>query len=92
MLATDWSAPGTAALKRIDDSRALQFWDKSRLVSHALGEHDKKSIVWDRIAIYPRGALWNPVPSEPVYSGGPVLDVIEPARAGIAQALAMALK
>jgi hypothetical protein len=89
VLPTDWGRPSTAALKRIADPRAIQFWDKGRLLSHAMGEHDKKSIVWDEIAVYARGAVWKQVPPEPFYRGGPVFDVIEPARAGIARALAI---
>ncbi|HUS06659.1 MAG TPA: hypothetical protein VMZ52_10200 [Bryobacteraceae bacterium] len=87
VLPTDWAAPSTATLKRIADPRARQFWDKGRLLSHALGEHDKKSIVWDEILVYAPGAIWRRAPPEPVYRGGPVLDVIQPARKGIAQAL-----
>ena len=87
VLPTDWSSPSTATLKRIADRRAIQFWDKRRLLSHAMGEHDKKSIVWDEIIVYARDAVWKQVPPEPIYRGGPVLNVIEPARASIARAL-----
>lgn len=80
VLPTDWSAPSTAALKRIAQPRAIQFWDKGRLLSHAMGEHDKNSIVWDQIIVYAPGAVWKQGPPEPFYRGGPVLDVIEPAR------------
>jgi hypothetical protein len=54
-----------------------------------MGEHDKKSIVWDEIVVYARDAVWKQVPPEPFYTGGPVLDVIEPARTAIARALAI---
>jgi hypothetical protein len=87
VLATDWSAPSTATLKRIADHRTIQFWDKGRLLSHAMGEHDKKSIVWDQIIVYPRDTVWKQVPPEPLYRGGPVLNVIGPARGGIVRAL-----
>jgi hypothetical protein len=86
VLPTDWFAPSTAALRRLSDPRAIQFWDKGRLLSHAMGEHDKHSIVWDQIRVYERGAAWQQVPPEPFYSGGPVLNVIEPARTGIKRA------
>ncbi len=89
VLATDWGAPASAALKRIDDSRAVQFWDKARLLSHAMGEHDRKSVVWDHISVYSRGSVWKQSPPEPLWAGGPVLDVIEPAREGIMRALTM---
>lgn len=53
VLLSDWFPPSTTTLSRVTDSRATQFWDKDRLVSHFLGEHDSKSIVWDYIAVYP---------------------------------------
>jgi hypothetical protein len=42
MLATDWSKPGTAALSRIADPRAIQFWDKGHLFAQEL-RHDLES-------------------------------------------------
>jgi hypothetical protein len=32
--------------------------------------------VWDYIAVYPRGAIWEGSPPEPLYNGGPVVRVI----------------
>ena len=89
VLPTDWGAPSTAALKRVGDPRAAQFWDNRRLVSRAMGEHDKKSIVWDYIGVYKRGVVWKQGLTEPLYGGGPVIDVIESARAAIVRALAI---
>ena len=87
VLPTDWSSPSTAALRRISDSRAAQFWDERRLISHAMGEHNRRSIVWDYIAVYPAGAIWNERPPQALYSGGPVVDVTEPARSALSRAL-----
>lgn len=42
MLATDWSKPGTAALSRVADQRAMQFWDKGHLFAQEL-RHDLES-------------------------------------------------
>ena len=53
VLATDWSSPSTAALGRLSDYRAAQFWDGHRLVLHSMGEHDRRSVVWDYVAVYP---------------------------------------
>jgi hypothetical protein len=86
-LATDWTTPSTAALRRIPDLRASQFWDKARLISHSMGEHDRRSVVWDYIAVYPPGAIWKDRPPEALYSDGPVVRVVEPVRAAVAQAL-----
>jgi hypothetical protein len=74
-------------LNRMSDTRAAQFWDKGRLVSHSLGEHDPKSIVWDYVAVYPAGTTWQDRPPEAPYHGGPVIKVTEAARAAVAQAL-----
>jgi hypothetical protein len=87
VLPTDWSSPSTAALSRISDARAAQFWDRGRLISYSMGEHDRRSLVWDYITVYPAGAVWEDGPPEALYHGGPVVRVIEPARAALAQAL-----
>ena len=50
-----------------------------------MGEHDRKSIVWDHIAVYAPGATWNPTPA--LFADGPVVKVLEPAREAIAKAL-----
>ena len=87
VLFTDWSSPSTATLGRIPDSHASQFWDKERLISHSMGEQDRRSIVWDYIAVYPRSAVWEASPPEPIYSGGPVVGVIGEARSALSRAL-----
>ena len=91
VLPTDWAAPSTAALKRISDTRAAQFWDKRRLISHSMGEHDRRSVVWDYIAVYPPGAMWEEHPPQALYHGGPVVDVTGQARGALARALNMQL-
>jgi hypothetical protein len=87
VLFSDWSSPSTATLGRIPDAQAAQFWDKKRLISHSMGEHDRRGIVWDYIAVYPRGAVWGARPPEPLYSGGPVVRVIDDARSALSRAL-----
>lgn len=87
VLPTDWGRPSTAALARLSDLRASQFWDKGRLISHSIGAHNRRNVVWDYIAVYAPGAVWNERPPEPLYQGGPVVNVIEPARVALAQAL-----
>lgn len=86
VLFTDWASPSTSTLGRISKGQVAQFWDKGRLVSHSMGEHDHRSIVWDHIAVYPAGAVWEDGPPQPLYSGGPVVRVLDEARAGVAQA------
>ena len=87
VLLTDWSSPSTATLGRISHMQAMQFWDRERLISHSMGEHDRHSIVWDYIAVYSGGALWEARPPEPLYSGGPVVHVIDEARSALSRAL-----
>ena len=87
VLITDWGRPTTAALGRIPDPRVTQFWDSSRLISHAWGEHGRKSIVWDDISIYAPGTLWQDRPPEPLFRGRTVASAQDRARAALAQAL-----
>ena len=87
VLFTDWSSPSTMTLARISNTRAAQFWDKDRLISHSMGEHDRGSIVWDYIAVYAPGAAWEDDPPKAIYAGGPVIRVLDETRAAVAQAL-----
>lgn len=86
VLVTDWAAPSTAVLRRIPDARASQYWDKERLISHSMGELDRRSLVWDYIAVYPPGAVWEDRPPEALYHGNPVVRVTGPAREALARA------
>ena len=88
VLASDREPPSTGALGRIPDGRASQFWDKSRLISHLMGEHDPNSVVFDQIAVYPPGEMWPDRPPQPLFQGGRVAQVTQAARAAIARALA----
>ena len=73
-------------LKRISDTRASQYWDKEHLISKALGERDSDSVVWDYVAVYQPGKLWDQAP-EPVYSNVPVIRGIEGTREAIQKVL-----
>ena len=86
VLFTDWSSPSTATLGRVSNSTAAQFWDKNRLISHSMGERDRGSIVWDYVAVYPPGAMWEERPPKALYDGGPVVRVIDETRAAVVQA------
>ena len=80
VLATDFTAPSTAALARISDLRASQYWDRNRTLSHLLGERDRSTVVWDYIAVYTPGTMWQDAPPRPIYSNHPVRDVISGAK------------
>ena len=88
ILATDFAAPSTAALARIADARVTQYWDRKRALSHLLGEHDRSTVVWDYIAVYAPGTLWQNAPPKPDYSDNPVRDVMSGAKESIQRLLA----
>jgi hypothetical protein len=53
-----------------------------------MGEHDRRSIIWDHIEIFTPGVVWEgTVPPVPLYKGGPVYKVIAPVRDALAQAV-----
>ena len=52
-----------------------------------MGEHDKKSIVWDHIAVYAPGTTWHQKVA--LFADGPVVKVLEPAREAITKALSV---
>jgi hypothetical protein len=88
VLPTDFVAPSTAALARIPDARVAQYWDRKRALSHLLGERDRSTVVWDHIAVYAPGTLWQDTLPKPIYSDNPVLDVISGAKESIQRLLA----
>ena len=83
VLPSDLFAPSTSTLNRISDARVSQYWDKPRVVSRAMGETGDDSIVWDIVAVYEPGKLWDQAPPEPSYSGGAVVEVIDEIRNAI---------
>jgi len=85
VLPTDLAAPSTMTLKRIADTRASQYWDKEHLVSKSIGEID--GVVWDYVAVYPPGKLWEKGPPEPVYSHHPVVRAIDGTKEAIQKLL-----
>lgn len=80
VLATDLTAPSTITLRRIHDARVRQYWDRNRVLSHAMGEHDRPSVVWDYIAVYRPEQVWTDAPPEPEFKGRPVVRSTEGAR------------
>ena len=68
VLATDLSAPSTVALRRIHDPRVKQYWDRNRVL-HAMGEHDRPSVVWDYIAVYKPQQIWTDATPQPEFAG-----------------------
>ncbi len=80
VLTTDLSAPSTITLRRIHDARVKQYWDSNRVLSHAMGEHDRPSVVWDYIAVYKPEQIWTVALPKPEFNGRPVVRFIEGVR------------
>jgi len=87
VLPTDLGTPSTRTLARLSDLRASQYWDKEHLVSQSIGEKDSSSVVWDYVAVYQPGKLWNQAPPEPAYSNVPVIHGIDGTREAIQKLL-----
>jgi hypothetical protein len=87
VLPTDLAAPSTATLERAFDRRVSQYWDKGHVISRLLGERDRRSVVWDYVAVYAPGAFWDVAPPQALYSNGPVVRSIGGAREALQQAL-----
>jgi hypothetical protein len=86
ILSTDWSPPSTFALHRITDGRAQQYWDPNHLVATTLAADrrapqpteeccEQSGILWDLVAVYPRGAMWTDRMPTAVLFNGTVVDV-----------------
>jgi hypothetical protein len=83
VILTDWYAPGSGVLARVSDPRAKQFWDRNLLLSEAIKQSlerriraEGREVVWDIVALFPRGVRWETDFPEPLFYGAPVIDVI----------------
>lgn len=85
VLPTDLAAPSTMTLKRLSDLRVAQYWDREHLVSKSIGEQN--AVVWDYVAVYPPGKMWEQGPPEPTYSNAPVIHGIDGTREAIQKLL-----
>jgi len=72
----------------IRDGRARQYWDPNHVVAKKLAADrrtpqpeeeccERAGILWDLVAVYPRGAAWNDRMPVAVLFNGPVIDVKE---------------
>lgn len=84
ILPTDWSAPGTSVLNRLNDRRVRQFWDSGHLVAAIIKKAEttgqrhpdcceRNGFLWDLTAAYARGVLWHDTLPEPILLNGPVV-------------------
>ena len=90
MLPSDWYRPTRPTLKRVSDSRAMQFWDKGHLIAAQVKQQlqefhgndpsccEDGGHLWDMAAVYQPGVKWDEaVPGfddGPVYRIAPVLE------------------
>lgn len=86
----DHKGENDAAYAKVTDPRVLQFWDprlelSKRMVKEARDRPEllkgvenvtKDMIIWDIVAVYPRGVKWQGNLPVPQYYGKPVVDVI----------------
>ena len=101
VLKTDIAPPLASALGLIKDRRAAQYWDSGlalsedlvRSVNASLDSYDLEEplpegfIAWDVVAVFEPDDRWEGDVPVPKYYGGPVANVIEPARDAIVRAL-----
>jgi hypothetical protein len=84
ILPTDWSAPGTGVLNRLNDRRVRQFWDPGHVLAAVIKKAetsgqlhpdccDHNGFFWDLAAVYAPGSRWNDLLPEPVLLNGPVV-------------------
>ncbi len=84
ILPTDWGAPGTSVLDRLNDRRVRQFWDPQHLVAAVIEKAEtsgrlhpecchRDGFFWDLAAAYSAGSRWSGTLPEPVLLNGPVV-------------------
>ena len=57
-----------------------------------LGENDSSPVVWDYVAVYPKGAFWDQIPPKPIYFHVPVISATEGLNEAIHPLLKLAAK
>jgi hypothetical protein len=102
VLPTDIAPPTTATLGLVRDPRAIQYWDASRALSIDLvksmmenperyGVDDRdftpETVVWDAVAVFPAGTLWERDLPVPAFMDFPVAQSVDGLRATLASQL-----
>lgn len=86
ILPTDWMKPSGGVLARLTGSRVRQYWDSGHLVATALKSAEqvgklhpdccnRDGTLWDLVAVYAPGVVWEKSLPEPVFLNGPAVDV-----------------
>jgi hypothetical protein len=99
VLPTDVAPPTTTALGLVHDPRAIQYWDAGRSLSadivrsmtaspgrYGVDEHElgADTVVWDAVAVFPAGALWERDLPVPAFMDFPVVHSVDGLRASLA--------
>jgi hypothetical protein len=88
ILFTDLAPPLSAALHRIPDLRARQFWDPGHVLSTQMKKDarppqpaqdccERSGHLWDLAAVYPSGTTWTDRMPPATIFNGPVADLTE---------------
>lgn len=96
ILASDFMAPTTGVLRRIPDVRARHYWDEGHVLASVMKRDarppqpkeeccDNDGVLWDLVAIYPKGARWEASMPPAVVFDGPVYRVTDQMSAAFAK-------
>ena len=94
ILASDFMAPTTGALRRISDIRARHYWDEDHVLAKVMKRDarppqpeeeccDNDGVLWDLAAFYPQGARWEERMPPAVLFDGPVYRIAEKMNAAL---------
>ena len=98
VIPTDIAEPTNGKLAVVRDARVEQYWDPTRAISKDIvravlasppryplsQDIDATTIVWDMIAVFPKGVRWEADIPVPLYHGEPVVRAIPELRRTLA--------
>ncbi len=95
IIATDFGAPRRWALGTLPDNRVRQYWDPEARVARQLARDarppqpepdccERAGVLWDIVAVYPRGAVWDDRMPPAVVFSGPLIDMADAVEAALA--------
>ena len=96
ILRSDFMAPTTGALRRVSDTRARHYWDEGHALASVMKRDarppqpkeeccDSDGVLWDLVAIYPKGVRWETSMPLAVVFDGPVLRVTDQMNVALAK-------
>ena len=96
ILQSDFMVPTTGVLRRIPDTRARHYGDEDRIVASAMKRDarppqpkgnccERDGVLWDLVAIYPKGARWEATMPPAMVFDGPVVRVTEKMHGALAK-------